>query len=160
LIQIRDGQVIRLIEQISEHYKTNISNRFIRPVLLQLSLDKPTWDNIEDLTEKYDQYRYHGYLLDELYRQIIAMTKFVYATRHEVAPNLRHRLNIGATGPDKVLRDMAVNNFASNLHFLADLVFDLYQKVVEIDTANAKDKRPVYQTMVDLADIPNQLLNG
>jgi hypothetical protein len=94
---------MRLIEQISEHYKTNISNRFIRPALLQLSLDKPTWDNIEDLTEKFDQYRYQGVHLDELYRQIIAIARFVYATRHEVAPNLRHRLNVGGSGADKVL---------------------------------------------------------
>jgi hypothetical protein len=151
---------MRLIEQISEYYKTNISNRFIRPALLQLSLDKPTWDNIEDLTEKYDQYRYQGFHLDELYRQIIAIARFVYATRHEVAPNLRHRLNVGgSSGPDKVLRDMAVNNFSSNLHLFADLVFDLYQKVVEIDTASAKGQRPLYQTIPELTDIANQLLN-
>jgi hypothetical protein len=154
---------MRLIEQISEHYKTNISNRFIRPALLQLSLDKPTWDNIEDLTEKFDQYRYQGVHLDELYRQIIAVSRFVYATRHEVAPNLRQRLNVGSSsGPDKVLRDMAVNNFSSNLHLFADLVFELYQKVLEIDTATAstnKDKRPLYQSIPEIADITNQLLN-
>ena len=54
---IRDAQVIRLIERIGEHYRTNISNRFIRPTLLQLPMEKQAWDLIETLTEKVEQYR-------------------------------------------------------------------------------------------------------
>jgi hypothetical protein len=151
---------MRLIEQISEHYKTNISNRFIRPALLQLALDKPTWANIENMTEKFDQYRYQGIHLDELYRMISAVTRFIYATRNEIAPSLKHRLNVSSSsGSDRVLRDMAVNNFTSNLRLFAELVYELYAKVVEIDIALAKDKRPLYQTIPELSDVKNQLLS-
>jgi hypothetical protein len=151
---------MRLIERISEHYKTNISNRFIRPALLQLALDKPTWDNIENMTEKFDQYRYQGVHLDELYRMIAAVARFVYATRNEIAPNLKYRLNISSSsGSDRVLQDMAVNNFTSNLHLFADLVYELYEKTREIDIAMTKDKRPLFQTIPELSDITNQLLN-
>ena len=55
--RIKDPQIVRLIERIGEHYRTNISNRFLRPVLLQLQVDKNTWDQIEILTEKMELYR-------------------------------------------------------------------------------------------------------
>ncbi|MDR0496957.1 MAG: hypothetical protein LBH42_05020, partial [Treponema sp.] len=60
-MQVRDAQIIRLIERIGEHYRTNISNRFIRPTLLTLPLEKSTWDSIEMLTEKLEQFRYQGF---------------------------------------------------------------------------------------------------
>ena len=155
---VKDAVIMRLIEQISEHYRTNISNRFIRPALLQLSLDKTTWDMIEALTEKFEQFRYQGFHLDELYRQIAASAKFVYATRNEIAPTLRYRLtSSGSSGAEKVLRDMAVNNFSHNLKVFADLLYDLYVKLAELDRAAAKGKRPIYEQMPELADIGVQL---
>ena len=157
--QVKDAYILRLVERVSEHYRTNISNRFIRPALLQLSLDKITWDQVEILTEKMDQYRYQGFHLDELYRQIAAAARFVNATRREIAPTLKHRLNTGSSsGTDKVLRDMAVNNFSFNLQVFADLLYDLYIKLAEIDTAASKGKRPLYQQMPELADLGRQLV--
>ena len=156
---VKDAVIMRLIEQISEHYRTNISNRFIRPALLQLSLDKVAWDHIEALTEKFEHFRYQGFHLDELYRQIAAAAKFVYSTRNEIAPTLRYRLtSSGATGQEKVLRDMAINNFSHNLKVFADLIYELYVKLTEIDRVAAGGKRPVYEQMPELADIGMQLV--
>ena len=159
---VKDAFIMRLIERISKHYRANISNRFIRPALLQLSLDKATWDQIEALTEKFEQFRYQGFHLDELYRQIAAASKFIYATRNEIAPTLRHRLSSSGSGSgaDKVLRDMAVNNFSHNLTVLADLLYDLYARLAEIDRAAAKGKRPLYEQMPELADIGTQLISN
>ncbi|MCL1836885.1 MAG: hypothetical protein FWG46_05000 [Treponema sp.] len=159
--QVKDAYIMRLVERISEHYRANISNRFIRPALLQLSIDKETWDHIEALTEKFEQYRYQGFHLDELYRQIAASARFVYATRFEIAPTLRHRLGgMGSGGPDKVLRDMAINNFSFNLKLFADMLHDLYVRLAEIDQAASKDKTPLYQQMPELADIGTQLIGA
>ena len=159
--QIKDAQVMRLIERIGEHYKTNISNRYIRPALLQLQLDKTTWDQIESLTEKFEQYRYEGFHLDELYRQIAATARFVVATRREVAPSLRYRLSDGgSSGPDRVLRDMAVNTFSANLELFAKLVYELYNRVKDLDRANAKDKRPFFEQAPEFGDLDDLLLNG
>jgi hypothetical protein len=160
-LQVRDAQVIRLIERISEHYRTNISNRFIRPALLQLPLEKQAWDLLEILTEKTEQYQYQGFHLDELYRQIAAAAHFVALTRRELVPGLRNRLNArGGAGPDKVLRDMAVNNFGSNLQLFADLVNELYINLVELDKIDAKGRRPLYMQMPELADIGRMLVGG
>jgi hypothetical protein len=159
-MQIRDAQAIRLIERIGEHYRSNISNRFIRPALLQLPLEKQSWDLIEILTEKTEQYQYQGFHLDELYRQIAAAARFVALTRRELVPTLRNRLGGGSSGPDKVLRDMAVNNFASNLQLFADLVNELYINLVELDKVDAKGRRPLYMQIPEMFDIGRMLVGG
>jgi len=159
---VREGNVIRIIERISEHYRTNISNRFIRPALLHLPLEKQSWDAIEILTEKVEQYRYQGFQLDELYRQIIASARFVSLARRELVPTLRNRLSVSSSssGQDRVLRDMAVNNFASNLQVFADLVNELYINLVELDKEAAKGRRPFYMTIPELKDIGRMLVGN
>ena len=150
---------MRMVERIGDHYRSNISNRFIRPALLQLSLDKSTWDQIENFTEKFEQFRFQGFHLDELYRQIAATAKFIFAVRREVAPTLRIKLSgRGPEGAEKVLKDMAINNFSSNLQLLADLLYDLYVKLAEFDVAKSKGKRPLYQQIPELADLGSKLV--
>ena len=158
---IREPHIIRLIERIGDHYRVNISNRFIRPALLQLPLEKQSWDQIEILTEKLEQYRYQGFHLDELYRQIVAASRFVSVTRRELVPTLRMRFaGHGGSGADKVLRDMAVNNFGSNLQLLADLLNELFVSLVEIDKAEAKGRKPLYMNIPELKDIGRLLVGG
>jgi hypothetical protein len=158
---IRDAHIVRLIEQISEHYRTNIYNQYIRPALLQLSLDKATWDLIDVLTEKVEQFRYQGFHLDELYRQIAACARFISVVRRDLVPGLRNRTSIPAvTGSNKVLRDMAINNFASNLQVFADLINELYVKLVEMDKLDVKGHMPLYVRMPELKDMGRQLIGG
>ena len=147
-MQIQDASITRLTERIGEHYRTNISNRFIRPVLLQLPFDNQSWDLIEDLTERANQ----GIHLDELYRQIVAAAHFVAVVRRELIPGLRNRIGRGdASSQDRVLRDMAVNNFASNLQVFADLVNELFIKLVEADEAEIPDLYgTIYQTAAEM----------
>jgi len=163
LDQITDESVVRLIKQLVDHYQTNISNRFIRPVLLQIQFDDVLWNQIESLTERFDQLGYQGYDIEELYRQIAALTKFVDAVRREVAPTLRYRIgNNYSDKTDKVLRDMAINNFSANLQVFAGFIYELYTKLVELDTEAAKSKRknPIYKQHTELDDIEEKLLKG
>ena len=157
--QITDEAIVRLIKQLVDHYRTNISNRFIRPALLQLPFDDILWTHIESLTERFDQLSYQGFNIEDLYRQLGALTQFVYAVRREVVPTLRYRLvNNYADKTDKVLRDMVIHNFPANLQVFAGLLFELYNKLVEIDTADAKGKRPIYKQYPDLDDIEAKLM--
>ena len=158
--RIKDAQIIRLIEQISEHYRVNISNRFLRPVLLQLQIDKTTWDQIELLTEKLDLFLYQGFHLDELYRQIAACARFVEAARNNMIPSLKSKLNALQNGPDKILREMAANNFASNLKVFADLLNQLYLGLIEIDKASAGKNPPIYTQMLELHSVGRFLVGS
>jgi len=159
LDQINDDSVVRLVKQIADHYKSNISNRFIRPVLLQLQFDDMLWVQIESMTERTEQLAYQGYHFDDLYRQISALTKFVDAVRREIAPTIRYRIGTNYSDKtDKVLRDMTIHNFSANLQVFASLIYELYNKLVELDTAASKGKRPVYKQYTDLEDIKEKLL--
>lgn len=159
-MQVKDPEVVRLIERLGEHYRTNISNRYIRPALLLLPMDNQSWDLIENLTEKSELYRYQGFHLDELYRQIAAAARFTSSARRELAPSLRARLggSSHSADADKVLRDMAINNFSSNLKLFADLLNELYLKLVGLDKEAAKGKAPLYTQLPELRDIGRQLV--
>jgi len=158
LEQITDDSVARLIKQLVYHYRTNISNRFIRPALLQLPFDEILWGQIESLTERFDHRASQGFIIEDLYRQIGALTKFVCAVRHDIVPSLRYKLgNNYSDKTDKLLRDLAINNFASNLQVFAGLLLELYNKLVELDTADAKGKRPIYKQYPDLENIQEKL---
>lgn len=158
-MQVRDTHVLKLIERIGEHYRSNISNHFIRPTLLQLPLDKQVWSLVETLTEKAGDYRNQGFHLDELYLEIIAAARFVSVTRRDLVPTLRTRV-AGTASRDKVLRDMAVNNFGSNLQLFAGMVNELYNNLVELDKQNnIKGRSPLYASMPELADV-SRLLAG
>jgi hypothetical protein len=124
-------------------------------------LDPGTWNLIEELTEKVENYRYQGYHFDEIYSQILAMARFVYQARRDILPNIRILASGGNDhigGSDKVFRDMAIANFGPNLKILADKVNELYMKVVTIDKESAGQKSPVYTQIPDLKEIGRYLV--
>ena len=156
--RIKDAQVVRLIERIGEHYRTNISNRFLRPVLLQLQVDKSTWDQVEIITEKLELYRYQGFHLDELYRQIAACARLVEVARNK--SNVRNKLISIPVGDDKTLRDMAVSNFSSNLQVFCNLLNELYVILVDIDKNEAGKNQPIYSQIPELYNIDRLLVGN
>lgn len=157
-MQIKTPEVYSMIEAIGHHYKNNISNRFTRGALSLLVLDNATWNQIEELTEKSDNYRYQGYHLDELYGLILAMARFIAAARKQGTQTLRYGSIDKLNAQDRVLRDMVVNNFASNLNILADSVNRLYVKVVEIDKEAAAGRQPVYTRFPELGELGRYLV--
>jgi len=156
-MQTRDPQILRLIERIGEHYRTNIANRFLRPALFQLALDKASWDQIETLTEKMEQFRYQGFQFDELYRQIDAAARFVYIARNSLISIIKFRISDNSSGQDKVFRDMAINNFGPNLKYFAGLVNELYENLTDLDKAASRGQKPVYTQIPELGDIGRRL---
>lgn len=163
-MQIKDAAVLSLVEQIADHYKRNISNRFLRPALLRVQLEQHDMELIESVTEKSEYYRLQGYHPDELYDRIVALAEFIYHARKDVGPNLRNLLSsqngkvLVATGNERVLRDLSVNNFQSNLSILADLVNKLYVMVVQIDENSSRGTTPVYRTVPRLKEIGKLLV--
>lgn len=159
-MQVRDDGLVKMVEKIGEHYKANINNRILRPILLKMELDNTSWDRIDRLTTTNLQ----GYGYDELYEQILAMAQFIHQAKHRVAPNIRAALQSASprgarpeSPTEKVLREMAVNNFAANLSILADLIMDLFQKTVEIDRRENGEKGAVHGRLPELKQI-GQLL--
>ena len=151
---INDAKILSLIEQIGNHYRNNISNRFIRPALRQLPLDDQAWSLIESLAEKPQHYQqYQGFYLDELYRFTLAAAYFVSLAKRELVPTIQHRLSSSGSSEDRVLKDIAVNTFASNLKTFADLVYQLYLRLVEVDKLNMKGRRTVHSSIPELQGV-------
>ena len=162
-MQVKDGEIMSLIDSIGAHYRINIGNRYIRGAFRVLSIDDHTWSAIESVTEKAEYYALQGYHFDELYERILSLALFVYHARRELQPQLRMMLSGSYSGPlpsgnERVLRDMAVNNFASNLSILADLVNKFYTRTVELDEQAHRGERPIHATFKGLDDIGHYLV--
>lgn len=166
-MQIKDEELLRIIERLGDHYRSNISNRIMRTALLKMDLNGATWDRIERLTDISDLQRAEGYSFHELYEQVLAMALFVNYAQHRLLPNIRAMLS-GNKSPqfggsktnpnDRVLREMAINNFKSNLGVLSDIVNELYLKTVELDKKLNGEKNPVYSRMPELKQLGQLLI--
>jgi hypothetical protein len=130
----------------------------LRPLLLQLQFDKSTWDQIELLTERVELFRYQGFHLDELYRQVFACARFVESARNNIIPTIKSKLVSNPNSPDKILREMAANNFASNLQIFADYLNELFINLTEMDKNTAKGSTPVYTQMPELTNVGRLLV--
>ncbi len=159
---IRDAEIMNLMERIRDHYHNNINNRFVRKALLLMDLSRTTWDHLESLTEKGDFYRTQGYQFDEMYEWIIAALTFIHHARTEVSPNLKSILASGSStilhkgvrerDEDRILREMAIKNFPSNLMIFADLIKDLYNRLKELDE-KINYSRPVYKKYSEIEEL-------
>jgi hypothetical protein len=157
-MSIKDPDVFALIDKLGQHYRANIVNRYTRRALQSIPIDGSQWNLIESLTEKIDDYRFQGYFVEDLYAQVVAIAKFIFHARTDILPRLRY-LVIEVTNPaDKVYRDLAVNNFGANLKILADMVNELYVKLVAIDKNESGKRQPAYARIPELREIGRYLI--
>lgn len=162
---VKDNDTWSLIDRIAEHFRTNLNNRYVRQAYTVMPLDQGSWTLIEAITEKSEHYSSQGYSYHELYERILALARFVYHARREVQPHLRSILSrkngyssISTSPNDRVLREISVNNFPSNLNILADLVDRLYQHVASVDQKEHKNRPPVYRSIRELAELGRYLV--
>jgi len=168
-VGIKDPDIFRIVERLGDHFINNISNRFVRKALMALELPQAEWDRLDNLTAKSDYYKTQGFLFDELYEMILAAAHFIGQARERVLPHLRAMLaqgseslaakRSGAPEQEKVLRDMAAQNFPVNLSVFSDLVNELYLKTTNLDRQAHEKKRPVYERIPELKDIGRYLVN-
>jgi hypothetical protein len=161
--QIKDNETLTLIERIADHFNNNLYNRYLRQAYTAMTLDQHAWTLIENLIDKSDYYKLQGYHYDELYDRVLALARFVYHSRREIQPHLRSILQraggpSGGSPNERILREMAVNNFASNLNLLSDLTNKLFSRVAELDEEDHKNDRPVYRRIPEVQEIGRYLV--
>lgn len=157
-MQVKNSEIFSLIETIGQHYRNNIGNRYLRRAMSSMVLETETWNQIEILTEKSENYRFQGFHYDELYQQIVAIARFIYEARVNILPNLRHLAAPAVTASERVFRDMAINNFGANLKILADYVNELYIKTVNQDREDSGSKPPAYTRLPELSELGRYLV--
>jgi len=162
-MSVRDEKLFKIIEKLRAHYHDNLNNRFVRKALLLMKVPSGTWDALGRLTEKNDLYKIQGYHYKELYEQIHAAATFVFQARIDVLPRLKAMLSSGtdtvfsrskAEEPkDRILLEMAINNFPANLGVFSDLVNELYVRAAELDRQDHPKEKPVYEHMPELKEL-------
>jgi len=167
-VSIKNPDIFKSLESIGDHFNKNISNRFIRKILLQLDIPHADWDKLENITSKSDYYKIQGIQFDEIYEFILAAARFIYKARVNIIPNIRGMLSIGsglqrgAKGgsgdQERILRDMAAQNFPVNLGVFSDMVNELYLKTTNLDRQENAKKKPVYERIPELKDIGRYLV--
>ena len=150
---IKDSGIIGQIESIGNHYRTNIATQYIRPALLQLPLDKHTWDQLEIFTDRFEEIWHYGITLEELYRIILSAAHFVLVSRRELASIFRNRPAGGNSESERVLRDMAVKNIFPNIDIFAEQLKKLCETVKQYDKSEAKGRDPVYLSVPEIMEM-------
>ena len=155
-----DYTIFDKLDDLKQHYESNMSNAFIRSALISMDLPYEIRNGIENITDKLDYYKHQGYRFEELYNGIYGMALFIYRARVEVVPSLKKNPSLhNVTESEKILASMAADNLKANLNILADHLNDLYLSVVRVDIDSHKVKMPVYKRMPEL-DKLGQLLTS
>ncbi|MBN1698450.1 MAG: hypothetical protein JW881_13125 [Spirochaetales bacterium] len=169
IMPIKDGDILSLIVRINDHFRNNITNRFLRKALLVMEIPQSTWDILEGMADKETYGKLEGYKFHELYEFILAAATFIHHAKKEVKPRLKSLLSSGSqtmlsrngpeTNKDKVLREMAISNFGSNLGIFADLVNELYMKTVALDKATHNNRNCVFEKNPELQQVGQYLVD-
>lgn len=160
---INAANLFPIVEELSTHYRNNLSNRFLRKALNQLTLSRSDWELIDDLLESCDYVKMQSFSYVELYERIFACAQLIDKARSEIGSNIRSFAGAGVFAGsgqmDKVLLDMAISNFGSNLSIFADSIHNLYLKTVEEDkAAHVKGGSPDFLRVPELKNIGKMLV--
>ncbi|MBN1411063.1 MAG: hypothetical protein JW969_09475 [Spirochaetales bacterium] len=173
---VKNADILTLVAKISDHYVNNLNNRFLRKAFLQMELPQSMWDILDGLNDRETYYKLDGLHYHELYEIIMAGAMFVSKAKKDIRPNLKIILAAGSTtvfsksggienseralkdAKDKILKDMAISNFDSNLSIFSDLINDLYIKTVEEDKNTHKGRKCVYETIPELKQVGELLI--
>ena len=163
---VKDSDLLNLIDKINSHFKQNINNRFLRKAFMLMEISQNTWEILEGIEEKAPARKMMGYQFEEIYDIVIAGATFIHNAKHDIQPRLKSLLegNISKGeigGPnDRILRDMAVSNFNSNLSIFTDQINELYMKTVNYDRGVHKNKNCIYEKIKELKQIGQLLVDS
>jgi hypothetical protein len=165
---IKDTDIVNIIVKVNDHFKNNITNRFLRKGLLVMEVPQAVWDRLDSLQEKATYGKVDGFQFQELYDIIISAATFIHHAKKDIQPRLRSLIAVNASANkggkepdgDKILREMAISNFSSNLGIFADMVNELYMKVITLDKEANKNHQCVYERIPELKQIGQYLVDA
>lgn len=150
---VQDVEILGIMLRLSKHYTQNIATRFISPFLISVHSDSTMDSRIFALTDNPVDAIERGLSLDELYLQINAMARFIDEARSTIIPFMSsplvdRSLGLSANEQQKILRDMAISNFAPNIDILEQYTKELFEAVIRFDKDNSKEKT-VYEKIFE-----------
>ncbi|QEJ98827.1 hypothetical protein FUT83_11325 [Treponema phagedenis] len=154
---VEDHIISELIMSISKHYADTVATRCLRPLFAAILSDIDIARHISDLTEHADDFIIQGFHLDELYEDIIALSRFIFLVRRDILPHLRTLAeeNIRMDSIDRVYRNMAFHALPTNITILAELLYSLYERAIAYDKKQSrkKGKKPIAHRFSELENV-------
>ena len=170
VMPIKDGEIIKLIDKTNDHFKKNITNRFLRKALLLMEIPQAIWDILDGFSDKAVYGKLEGFKYHEIYDFIVSAATFIHHAKKEVQPRLKTILSSGSSSVlskqglesdrDKVLKEMAISNFGSNLSIFADLVNELYLITEALDKKMHPNTKRMYEKNPDLQKVGQYLVDS
>jgi len=172
-LPIKENEILNLIDQITNHFNQNINNRFLRKAFMMMKISQSVWDTLESMEEKAVYRKVQGYQFEEIYEIILAAATFIYNAKHDIKPRLKNILEgsqfsgfsksepSSSSGKgDRILREMAISNFNSNLSIFTDKINELYLKTVNLDKETNKTKKCTYEKIPELKQVGQLLVDA
>jgi hypothetical protein len=156
----RNSDLLKKVEALGKFYLSNIANPYLRPEFALLTLSKKDWAEIENLTERFEMFRFQGYFFDDLYLKLLALARFLKQARVQLLPVIRGHIAAKSSNrppQEKLKADLSAMNFESNLSQLSERVKEIYTMTTSEDKDLSKGNRPIYQTMPELKDFADLL---
>ena len=129
-MHVTNETIIGLIKDAAAHFRSNIANRYTNRAISSVPMDNGMHSLVAMFTEHLEDYHLHGLDLEDLYVRLIAAAQLTQQLRMQVLPNIRRLVYadvpMGQTQPvDKVMRDMAIANFAPNLRIYCEKLAEI-----------------------------------
>lgn len=162
-MRIPDGGIRNELEAIQEHFSRNLYHQALRRVLSILDLNRESWQRILTVVDGNLSVLSDGSTasLPDVYETIIAFAAFSRCVRRQICGNLRDLLGRPETlnREEKMLRDITLGNFESNLEALNTRVINLYWTTVRLDKKQ-NGTHAVAATYQELRGIESALSGG
>jgi hypothetical protein len=159
-MQFKDKAVYDNIERLKKHYQLFVHNQFINYYLLNSSIRKNDWIDVEDLVGSNKYFEAEGYGLRKLYDQIYTFCCFLEQISKEVLPRIKGEAARRASrmSPEKkVLFEMTVDNLPDNLKIFYDILCDLFISIKRVDEKLSEDDSMLYLKLPYVEGIEKKL---
>ena len=159
-MKIKDKKIFDIIDELGIKYNVFTHNQFINYYLLDSTIPKNDWIDIEDLLNSNNTYEEEGYDLDGLYTQILAFTSFLSIIKEEIWPRIQNEAQrrMGTMNPDtKLLYKMTLDNTPANLKTFTSLIIDLFINIKRADKTKNGEENAMFKKLDFIKDIQNRL---
>jgi len=87
---VKDNETFEITEKLKNLYNNIVHNEIIRKRLLEASISKNTWVDIDELFDNNHVHQINGYDLERLYSQIIFLVSFLDKLKNDVVVSIKN----------------------------------------------------------------------
>ncbi len=136
-MRIPDSGVRGILDEIRDHFSRYLYHQLLRRAFTGLDVSRSSWQQIHNVVDGDLAALSDGSTASptELYETISAFVEFTRACRLQVCGRIRELLgtSIGWSAEERMLRDITIGSFDTNLARLNGLVRTLFLTVVPVD---------------------------